>query len=95
MEMIAQSGAGTLVIDTSLSLLPGAAFEVHRDDLRDPRHAAFDELVLWPTLQAVTELASSYGFEPRVLEPQMSDWEGCDDYRQGLRRAVLCERGVR
>lgn len=92
MELIARTGARTALVDTSLSLRDGSLFEIRHDDLRDPRHAATRELVMWPTQQAVIDLAQSCGYEAETLVPRMTDWAGCEDYQRGERRAFLCAR---
>lgn len=89
---IAATGARHVVVDTALSSLPGAAFEVLREPLDDPRHAVASELVLWPTREAVIQLAAEHGFTARVLEPQFDDWDECIDYRDGARRGFLLAR---
>jgi hypothetical protein len=79
-------------VDTSLSLRDGSLFEIRHDDLRDPRHGASRELVMWPTQRAVIDLAQSCGYEAEALVPRMTDWAGCEDYQRGERRAFLCVR---
>ena len=66
---MAATGARHIVVDTALSLLPGAALEVRREPLDDPRNAIGSELVLWPTRDAVTALAAHHGYDARALEP--------------------------
>ena len=89
---MAATGAAYIVVDTALSTLPGAALEVRREPLDDPRHAVASELVLWPTRDAVTALARDHGYRTNVLEPAFDDWEECDDYRDGDRRGFLLRR---
>lgn len=89
---IAATGASHVVIDTALSGLPGAAFEVRREPLEDPRNAVGSELVLWPTREAVAALAAAQGYAARALEPAFADWRECDDYRDGSRRGFLLTR---
>lgn len=79
-----------LVIDTSLSPLDGAAFELCCESTDDPRNAVASELVLRPTEQAVSALAGACGFAVRTLEPRFDSYEGALDYRDGRRRAMLC-----
>jgi hypothetical protein len=50
-------------------------------------------LVLRPTREATLELARSVGYSVEVLEPEFSDYTGCEDYRAGIRRAFVCGRG--
>jgi SAM-dependent methyltransferase len=89
---MAATGARHIVVDTALSLLPGAALEVRREPLDDPRNAIGSELVLWPTRDAVTALAAHNGYEVRVLEPVFAPWDECEDYRDGRRRGFLLTR---
>jgi len=89
---IAATGAQCVVIDTALSRLPGAAFELLREPLDDPRNAMTSEIVLWPTRDAVSLLAGEHGYDARVLEPQFPAWEECDDYRDERRRGFLLTR---
>jgi tRNA (mo5U34)-methyltransferase len=89
---IAATGSRYVVIDTALSQLPGAALEMRREPLDDPRHAVASELVLWPTLDAVRVLAAENGYEASVLEPAFATWEECEDYRDALRRGFILTR---
>jgi SAM-dependent methyltransferase len=91
-ERIGATGARFVLVDTALSRLAGAAFEVRREDTGDPRNAIGSGLVLCPTRDAVLELAAAHGFSARVLEPAFADWRECDDYRDGDRRGFLLER---
>ncbi|MEO8673984.1 MAG: class I SAM-dependent methyltransferase [Casimicrobiaceae bacterium] len=86
------TGARHIVIDTALSLLSGAAFEMLREPLDDPRNAIGSELVLWPTREAVTVLAAQHGYDARTLEPAFAAWDECEDYRDGRRRGFLLTR---
>ena len=92
---IATTGAEHVVVDTALSTLPGAAFEMLREPLDDPRNAVASELVLWPTRDAVTMLAAECGYDARVLEPSFPSWDECEDYRDGQRRGFLLARSAR
>jgi SAM-dependent methyltransferase len=89
---IAQTGASLVVIDTALSRLPGAAFEVRRENIDDPRNAIGSDVILWPTSAAVIALADAFGFGACTLEPAFDDWSECDDYRDGDRRGFLLTR---
>jgi hypothetical protein len=89
---IAATGASHVVVDTALSTLPGAAFEVRREPRDDPRNAVASELVLWPTREAVLALSAESGYGVRLLEPAFADWSECDDYRDGARRGFLLSR---
>ena len=91
-ERIAAVNDDLLVIDTALSQLPGAAFELRREPLEDPRNALARELVLLPTRGAIIELAAAYGYESVCLAPSFENYDGADDYLDGGRRAFLCAK---
>ena len=89
---IAATGAQHVLVDTALSRLPGAAFEMRREPLDDPRNAVASELVLWPTRDAVLLLAAEHGYDARVLEPAFGAWDECEDYRDAVRRGFILNR---
>jgi SAM-dependent methyltransferase len=89
---IAATGAKRVVVDTALSRIDGAAFEVRREPTDDPRHSVGSELVLWPTRGALRALAAEHGYETVELEPSFDDWSECDDYQSGERRGYLLTR---
>jgi len=91
---IAATGARHVVVDTAVSVLPGAAFEILREPLDDPRHAVASELVLLPTRDAVIALGAEHGYATRLIEPAFADWDECDDYRDGYRRGFLLSRAT-
>jgi SAM-dependent methyltransferase len=92
MRLIASTGASAICIDTEVSQLPGAAFEVRFDDPGNPKDALEESLVLVPTRRAVHDLAGQLGYDCATLAPRFDDWEACRDYRVGLRRAFLAWR---
>jgi SAM-dependent methyltransferase len=92
LERIASSGARFVLIDTVLSKLSGAAFEMRSETTDDPRNAIGSSMVLLPTREAIISLATAHGFDARILEPVFGDWNECDDYRQGDRRGFLLSR---
>jgi SAM-dependent methyltransferase len=92
MEKIVQASTDLLVIDTSLSLLPGASFELRRDPLDDPRNAIDYETVMVPTRKAVLDLIHQFGYRGVVLKPRFSDYTGSQDYRMRSRRAFICAK---
>jgi hypothetical protein len=67
-------------------------FEVKFDDVEEPRSACDHGLVLYPSLQAVLDLVAQFGYRARVLQPNFSNWDGAEDFREGSRRAFLCAR---
>jgi SAM-dependent methyltransferase len=95
MELIDATGASAVVIDTSVSLAPASALEIHHEPVSDPRAAVDYGLVMLPTKQAVVDLVAQFGFRTTVLKPEFSDWEGSADYRRGERRGFICTRGDR
>lgn len=94
MERIVQVNTDILVIDTSLSLLPGASFELRRDPLDDPRNAIDYEMVFVPTRKAVLDLIHQFGYQGVVLKPRFTDYTGSQDYRLRSRRAFICSKST-
>jgi hypothetical protein len=89
LEKISEINDDLLLIDTNLSVLPGASFQVIRDTLEDPRAAADYELVMRPTWEALRDLAQQFGYGVAALKPSFDDYTGAEDYRKGTRRAFL------
>jgi tRNA (mo5U34)-methyltransferase len=92
MEKIAQVNSDVLLIDTTLSTVPGSYLEIKHDRLDKVRHAVDYELVMHPTWEAVHDLARQFGYSAAALEPRFEDYEGAYDYRNGRRRAFLCAK---
>src|SRR3989442_1748402 len=92
LEKIVQVNTDVLVIDTSLSLLPGSSFELLREALDDPRNAVDYEVVMVPTRRAVLDLIDQFGYEGAVLKPRFGDYTGSQDYRLRRRRAFICSQ---
>jgi 2-polyprenyl-3-methyl-5-hydroxy-6-metoxy-1,4-benzoquinol methylase len=92
MEKIVSCNTDTLVIDSSLSLLPGSSFELRRDPLDDPRNAVDYEVVLVPTRKAVLDLVHQFGYQSIILKPQFADYTGSQEYRLRSRRAFICSK---
>jgi len=91
-ELMARSGAELLVIDTEVSRARSSLFELAR--LYNAADALEGPLVLVPSRQAVTELASEFGFRTVALEPRISDYAGMQDYRRRRRLAFICSRSL-
>jgi SAM-dependent methyltransferase len=89
-ERIAEVGSDIVIIDTHLSSVGGAHFEIIHESTEDPRSAVDRELVLWPTRQAVRDMVQLFGYDVRMLKPRFDDYTGARDYREGHRRAFLC-----
>jgi tRNA (mo5U34)-methyltransferase len=92
MEKIAQVNSDVLLIDTTLSTLPGSYLEIKHDRLEKVRHAVDYELVMHPTWEAVHDLVRQFGYSAVTLKPGFEDYEGAYDYRNGRRRAFLCAK---
>lgn len=92
-ELVSRWNSDLLVIDSSLSALPGRWFALYRDRPEErPFDAATSELVLIPTRGAIVELARRSGYAVATLKPRFSSYEGCQDYRVGARRAFVCAK---
>jgi SAM-dependent methyltransferase len=94
LEWIAGLNSDLLVIDTTLSSLPGSAFEVFHEPIDDPRAACDRELVLIPTRAAVLDMVRVLGYQAVVLESCFTNYSGAEDYQAGARRAFVCSKGT-
>jgi SAM-dependent methyltransferase len=92
MERIAAWSDDLVVIDTTLSTVPGPFFRIVVQDLGDPRAAVDRPVALHPTSEAVVGLASQFGFDTVMLRPRFTSWEGSTPYRDGGRRAFIGSR---
>jgi tRNA (mo5U34)-methyltransferase len=93
-EAMARAGAETIVVDTEVSTLPGSLFQVMREPLDERTNAIDYEMVLYPTRQAVIDLAGQFGYAAVPLALDVSDWREMDNYRNGGRVAFMCAKGV-
>ena len=92
-EKIAAASSDLLVIETKVSLLPGAVLEMYHESLDDTRNAIDHELVLVPSRRAVAELAEQFGYTAILLPlDTISDFAGMQDYRDGKRAAFICAK---
>jgi SAM-dependent methyltransferase len=89
-ELMSATGADLIVIDTGISHVSSAYFEV--SSLTDPLNAVEGTLTLMPSRDAVVELAREFGYTSVALAHEMSDYSGLDDYRRGRRLAFICSR---
>ncbi|MGH3029841.1 MAG: class I SAM-dependent methyltransferase [Gaiellaceae bacterium] len=91
-ERISSCNTDILLVDTTLSLLPGAHLRVIEEKPED-RLAAVDHVIAFvPTRQAVAKLAREVGYSVAMLRPRFASWEGAGDYRIGSRRAFVCSK---
>lgn len=95
MELIEGSGATTLLIDTSITRVPGPFLRIHRQSVDAiTTHAVDRELGILPSKRAIDVLGREFGFRTAVLRPKFSDWTGATDYRRGFRRGFICSKGT-
>jgi SAM-dependent methyltransferase len=88
-EKIASAGARIVVVDTALSLAPGAYLEIRYESPEIPANAFGQPMVMYPTARAVIEILRQFGYTARMLRPEFTDYEGCWDYENGKRRAFV------
>jgi 2-polyprenyl-3-methyl-5-hydroxy-6-metoxy-1,4-benzoquinol methylase len=93
-EAMVRAGAEIIVIDTEVSTLPGSLFQVMREPLDERTNAIDYEMVLYPTRQAVIDLANQFGFAAVPLALDVTDWREMDNYRDGGRVAFMCAKTV-
>lgn len=98
LEKISEVNDDVLIIDTTLSKVPGSFLEV-KGQRRDSMMSAVDSgLSMHPTKQTVRDLAEEVGYSVVTLEPDFRDergnpvWKGGQDYRNGARRAFVCSK---
>ena len=88
-ERIIEVNDDLLVIDTALSLAPGSYLQLKKESLEVNRAAVDYELVMYPTRAALVDIAEQFGYSVVVLEPDFTDYEGCEDYLRKSRLAVV------
>jgi SAM-dependent methyltransferase len=91
-ERIGELNTELLVIDTSLSLIPGQFLELRRESAESPLAATREQFVTFPSRQAVIALAESAGYSVATLAPAFSSYEGAPDYERRRRRAFFCAK---
>jgi tRNA (mo5U34)-methyltransferase len=89
-ELMAGLGAELIVLDTGISRMGPAAFEVSA--LSEPANVVDHQLTLLPSRRAVVELAQEFGYESVALAHELLDDNGLEDYRRGQRIAFICAR---
>ena len=91
-EVMARSGADILVIDTRVSNIPGACFEIRHENLDDPRNGLDHEMFFLPTRQAVATLADQFGYRTVPLALDLASTEGMKAFEAGTRVAFICAK---
>ena len=86
--------AKLIVVDTEVSMLPGSAFEVGHEPITERTNAIDYELILWPTRQAVIDLASQFGFQCVPLALNLSDERRMTHYASRGRVAFICAKEI-
>jgi tRNA (mo5U34)-methyltransferase len=92
-ERIAPANTEIMLIDTALSLAPGAYLEIRYESPDIEANAIDRPLVLYPTALAVNEIVRQGGYSVGMLRPRFTDYTGCWDYQHGKRRAFVAVKG--
>ena len=90
LEVISAANRDMLVIDTTLSTIPGSFLEVRRDEPGRLTDSADYELVMHPTAQAIVDMTELFGYRTRMLRPP--EKFGVSKYQRGKRRAFICAK---
>ena len=91
-ERISSWNKDILLVDTTLSLLPGAHLRIIEEKPDEPLTAVDHVIAFVPTREAVAKLAREVGYSVAMLRPRFESWEGAGDYRVGSRRAFVCSK---
>jgi SAM-dependent methyltransferase len=81
-----------LVIDTEVHPSKESGFSLRKVRLENPMTAVDYELAIYPSRQAVIDLASQFGFRVVPLRLNMTDWEGMRRYLNRRRLAFICSK---
>ena len=98
LEKISEVNDDVLIIDTTLSKLPGSVLEVVRQHPDNPMDAVDYALAMHPTKQAMLDLVGLFGYSVVTLKPDFRDengepkWVGGLDYKGGARRVFACSK---
>jgi tRNA (mo5U34)-methyltransferase len=92
-EKIAACNTDIVLIDSRVSLLPGAVLELDYETAADIRNEVDQKLVLVPTRRAVEQIAGQFGYATVVLPLRsVRDFDGMHDYRDGKRASFICSK---
>jgi tRNA (mo5U34)-methyltransferase len=89
-EVMANSGAEIIVIDTNVFPSRFSFFKVSHESVETPLNAYDYELLLVPTRQALSDLARQFGYETAPLALNLTDTRGMQDYVARRRLAFIC-----
>lgn len=92
LEFVSLVNTDILIIDTSLSTIPGSFLEIRWDRLENPQASYDYELVMFPTQRAVLDIVEQIGYTAVTLKPRFTDYKGALDYKDGSRRAFMCAK---
>jgi tRNA (mo5U34)-methyltransferase len=92
-EIFTSVGASLVVIDTEIHPSNASCFALHHVSLENPMTAVDYTIVLYPSRQAVLDLAGEFDFTTVPLKPNMSNYEGMAHYRDRRRLAFICSKG--
>lgn len=94
MELVSRANTDLLVIDTSISELPGSflSFTQEAPLEGDPRRAIDYRLVTYPTKMAIRDMGRALGYDVALLKPALASREGMHDYARKTRYAFLCSK---
>lgn len=89
---IAEANTDLLVIDTKVTDGAGLYWRSRTDSATDPRSAVGLKTVLTPSRRALIDLVRSHEYQVVPLAPNMTNYEGMEDFRTGERLAFLCAK---
>jgi SAM-dependent methyltransferase len=91
-EKISRVNTDVLLVDTRISTSPDSILEIRRESIEDHRNAVESGLVMFPSRQAVIDMAGEVGYQVAVLKPQFTDGTHSHDFTAGARRAFVCSK---
>jgi SAM-dependent methyltransferase len=92
LDRISETNTDLLVIDTAVADGAGSYWRSRTDSADDPRSAVGAKTVLIPSRRALVDLVKSHGYRVVPLAPNMSSYQGMDDFRTGERLAFICAK---
>jgi SAM-dependent methyltransferase len=92
LDRIAETNTDLLAIDTAVADGAGSYWRSRTDSADDPRSSVGAKTVLIPSRRALVDLAKSHGYRVVALAPNMTDYQGMEDFRTGERLAFICAK---